>query len=459
MIQDKFQLYPHNQVKEDTIAKFFYRNKPLVSGQSLVDFLKYDGGSGKTNIERIYEKYGTLDKMVHKDFVHFIIKGKKNLIPSDQAGDLPLYLQTTLIIPKDLTKMEFTSINGKNLFLERSDFTFFFADKLFQLLSDKGYVRSESLTKMEGRGLDIEVIMENVQVWIWCRALNKIIDVSPFITNLNTDKSDIGSFSFSLNPVTSLDKLESVNRDNVINYFFLNQNNTHNSDFFYNNFQYNDVVFIRFEKLQLEESSKFKDYSPTVEKTELPNQVWDMIGLIDTCSMSQSYQNSSHEVSIAGRDLMKLLIEDGSYFMNLALLQGSDQKDLIIGFDKKDKWFKRNIYNGSFGGKNSPFWFPNSARTIRDTIGFIVNQLSNLGILGGEDLFSAYSQDKRTQKYEISGINNDYLDTMDVDGIWQIIKIMIDSSIDKRRISDYFPIFIIPYRSINIIFNHSTTYS
>jgi hypothetical protein len=161
-----------------------------------------------------------------------------------------------------------------------------------------------------------------------------------------------------------------------------------------------------------------------------------MIGLIDSNSITQLYQNTSHDISIAGRDLTKLLIEDGSYFMNLALMQGSDQKDLIIGFNKSDKWFKRNIYDGSLGGKYSPYNFPNSARKISDTLGFIINQLSNLGVLGGEDLFSAYANDKRTKKYEVSGIEDNYLQTMNVDGIWQIIKLMIDRSVDDRRIVD-----------------------
>lgn len=428
--------YPHNTIEENTISKFFNRNDALVAGISMIDLMRYDGGIGKKNIDIIYGKYGALDKIIHKDFVHQISNGNKSLIPVDQLGKLPIYNSPTLLIPKDRTKMEFVSLLGKNLLLERTDFNYFFADKLFNLLSDPQYVRSEKLNRSEGRGIDIEVIMENVQVWIWSRALNKIIDVSPFITQLSTDKSDIGSFQMSLNPVQNIDKLVSNDRDNVINYFSLNSTDSgHNTDYFYNNFQYNDLVFIRFEKLQLEKNKKTADYNPDVDRTQLPDQVWDMIGLIDSCSMNQSFQNSSHDISIFGRDLMKLLIEDGSYFMNLALLQGSDQKDLIIGFNKEDKWFKRNIYNGKLGGTVSPYWFPNSARKISDTIGFIINQLSNLGVLGGEDLFSSYG-DKRTQKYEVSGINDQYLKTMNIDGIWQIIKLMVDNSVDKRRISD-----------------------
>lgn len=429
--------YIHNQRSEDTISKFFYSNNPLVAGLSLIDFVRYDGGTGKSNIERIYENYDALSKAIHQGLVNSIIKGNKFLLPENSVGRLPLYTRTNLLIPKDATKIEFISLGGKNLFLKQRDFNYFFADKLYALLSDISYVRAENLVKDEGRNLSIEVIMENVQVWIWSRALNKIIDVSPFITNLSTNVSNIGSFDLSLNPVKNLDELISSSKENIINYFSLDSGTSlHNFDFFYKNFQYNDLVFIRFEKLQLEKNQKTSEYVPEINRTQLPGQIWDMIGLVDTNSMNQSFQNTSQEISISGRDLSKLLVEDGSYFMNLALMQGSDQKDLIIGFNKSDKWFKRNIYDGSLGGQYSPYNFPNSARKISDTLGFIINQLSNLGVLGGEDLFSSYAADKRTKKYEVSGIEDNYLKTMNVDGVWQIIKLMIDKSVDSRRIVD-----------------------
>lgn len=429
--------YLHNQYNENTILKFFYSNSPLVSGINLIDFVKYDGGTGKSNIERIYENYDALAKAIHKEFVNSIIKGDKFLLIESEVGNLPLYTRTSLLLPKDATKIELIALGGKNLFLKQKEFNYFFADKLYALLSDPSYVRVENIAKLEGNGLSVEVIMENVQVWIWSRALNKIIDVSPFITNLSIDKSDIGSFSFSLNPIKNLDSFISFNKENVINYFSLNsETSVHNFDFFYKNFQYNDVAFIRFEKLQLEKSQKLNDYIPEINRTQLPDQIWDMIGLIDSNSMNQSFHNTSQETSISGRDLTKLLVEDGSYFMNLALLQGSDQKDLIVGFNKDDKWFKRNIYDGSLGGKFSPYNFPNSARKISDTLSFIINQLSNLGVLGGEDLFASYADEKRTKRYEVSGIESNYLQTMNVDGIWQIIKLMIDKSIDSRRIVD-----------------------
>jgi len=134
--------YLHNQYNENTISKFFYSNAPLVAGISLVDFIRYDGGTGKSNIERIYENYDALAKAVHQELVNSIKKGDKFLLNEGIIGKLPLYTRTNLLLPKDVTKIEFVALGGKNLFLKRRDFNYFFTDKLYELLSDVSYVRS-----------------------------------------------------------------------------------------------------------------------------------------------------------------------------------------------------------------------------------------------------------------------------------------------------------------------------
>lgn len=89
----------------------------------------------------------------------------------------------------------------------------------------------------------------------------------------------------------------------------------------------NDILFISFEKLDME---LVKDFYKDVERnsyqngdtdnfkvsTKLANGVYDMIGLVDEVKVVTNSQSSEAYVEITGRDLMKLLIEDGSFFFN-----------------------------------------------------------------------------------------------------------------------------------------------
>jgi len=441
-MQESYLVYTHNNPTEDTIGKFFNKNKSVVEGQDMIDFLKLRGFNGDININSIFSKYDSLQRDKYNDLCYLIANGERSILPIDEVKDLPLNTSTVLSLPKDSTKIELIAVKGKNLFLEQKEFQYFYPDKLKKLMDDPNYIRAENLSKHKGVGFDIEVMMENCQVWLWSRALNKIVDVSPFITSLTTEKSDVGQFSFNLSPVKNIEELTSVQSNNVINYFFLNNKGKHDFEFFYKNFQYNDLVFIRFEKLKIDENLKTNAYNFEVDKTNLPGQVWDMIGLVDTCSVNQSYGISTSDTTVTGRDFMKLLIEDGSYFMNIALLQAEGKQQLVYGWQPDSKWFRRQFDSGKIGGKYSPYFFPNAARTIEDTMGFIVNQLSNLGVLEGEDLFSAY-RDRRSTQYIVEENSKDpetlgetTLESDFVQGVWQIIKLMSDSSLSERRVVD-----------------------
>lgn len=83
----------------------------------------------------------------------------------------------------------------------------------------------------------------------------------------------------------------------------------------------NDILFISFEKLDMELVKDTADwYSGDVDNfkisTKLAEGVYDMIGLVDEVKVVTNSQSSEAYVEITGRDLMKLLIEDGSFFFN-----------------------------------------------------------------------------------------------------------------------------------------------
>lgn len=83
----------------------------------------------------------------------------------------------------------------------------------------------------------------------------------------------------------------------------------------------NDILFISFEKLDMELVKETADwYSGDVDNfkisTKLAEGIYDMIALVDEVKVVTNSQSSDAYVEITGRDLMKLLIEDGSFFFN-----------------------------------------------------------------------------------------------------------------------------------------------
>lgn len=83
----------------------------------------------------------------------------------------------------------------------------------------------------------------------------------------------------------------------------------------------NDLLFISFEKLEMEMVKDTAEwYNGDVDNfkisTMLSEGIYDMIALIDDVKVVTNAQTSEAYVEITGRDLMKLLIEDGSFFFN-----------------------------------------------------------------------------------------------------------------------------------------------
>lgn len=433
-MEKNYLIYNNTDSSDNTVGKFFYRNDKLMEGVDIILFLKYDGGTGKSNAERIKETFTKWQAFFYEPLLNIIQESSVNNIhlSENDINNIPFNLNTKILLPKDNFKAELTFIKGKNFDSEQKDSAFFFSEKLLQLLNDPGYVRSENLVR-ESRDYSVEIINENCQVFLWSRALGKILDISVFIQSLSTSKSEVGSFNFSLSPIHSLEDINFINDQDILNYFVLNNDKKNNIDFFYKNIQYNDIVFVRFEKLKLEEDEKLNKDSIIIDQSKLPGKVWDMIGLVDSVSQSSIYSGVDYTINVSGRDFYKLLIEDGSYFLSLRYLNNGQSE---FAFEKSDKWFKRNI--GDSNGNSGTFEyydFPNSFRRIDDTVSFIINQLSNIEILpSNQNIFSNYG-DRRSKRYILSE-EDSTIETDEIIGIWQIIKLMIDERLEDRRIVD-----------------------
>lgn len=430
--------YIHNEVSEPTIGSFFKRNKIFFGDNktTIKDFLLFKDENGESNIDKIYRSYFQIQKNLNRAIYVVLSSGKAENYDSDEVKRLPLNTGTELCIPKNNFNPELVSVAGKNLFLEQTnDFNFLWSEKLFKLVTTDGYVRSNSISLGNALNYNIQLINENIQVWIWVRALNKIINLSAFVLSCNTSKADVGSFNITLNPIKSINRLNLHKDKNIIDFFNIDELGHTNIDFIHQYVQMNDIVFIRFEKLVMEPDDT-SQYEIEIGKDKLPGRVWDMIGLVDTNTVRSQTSDTNYEINIGGRDFMKLLQDDASYFLPLYYL-ASEKSIINFNYNNEDSWFVRNI-EGSYGRASntpSPYEFIAGFRSISDTIGFIVNQLSNLGVTGDVNLFENYG-DRRTKAYRISGADDEYLKAKKVNGVWQIVKIFYDKILENRRVVD-----------------------
>lgn len=81
----------------------------------------------------------------------------------------------------------------------------------------------------------------------------------------------------------------------------------------------NDLLFISFEKLEME-TKRGKNSSGDEDNfdinTPISSGIYDMIALVDEVKVVTDSTSSDAYVEVTGRDLMKLLIDDGSFFFN-----------------------------------------------------------------------------------------------------------------------------------------------
>lgn len=414
-----------------TIDEFLKNTKSLLPNISKLDFLKFKPEKS-SNADQIYSIYSQEEKDTNKT--------KYSQFDLDY-----IKANTSIFLPLSELQVELYLTKGKNLFIDdKKDLPVYFSDKQKELEQDPNYVRAERLYQFGD--VDISTIEENCQVWLYVKSIDKLLDISSFVNSLTISKTDIGQFSIDLLPIEI-----SINREsNDIEAIFISSTNgreylndyqvkqidgTLNLSFYEKYCQQNDCVFIRFEKLQLEEDvnvTKFGSHQIEVSKVDIPSQIFDMIGLVDNISSNVNFESTDYSVSISGRDLMKTLVEDGAYLIDLTFAKGAENMMFFLG-DAQDKSFKRNfVTNGGFEYLFKEFFDP-----LDTYMGFIVNQLSNVGWTGDNDLFNYYPLDERPQKPRIDiSTEQDYLNNVEVNGVWKISHIKVDPKLSDRRVVD-----------------------
>ncbi len=335
----------------------------------------------------------------------------------------------------------------------------FIASRLKELLFDPNY------TQIYKRGRRSYLTLDNneVTVYVWCRALSNPggqqggwLNLSGLVTSVHTEvNSQLGTFSFALPSINGsytgagwrLDDLSksyqgsSVEADTLSQYTIIGQRVTSDSfftltrqpSFFANVLQKNDLIYIKMERLALDDQIGILNTGPQA----VANQVWDLIGTIDTVGDATS--PSSAQVTVRGRDLMKLFIDDGSYFFPEQFAQNlfTDENSLLT------KRNKLQLDAQSVAGSSYSF------KTISTILKFLFNKFSNIGYVPNT-IFSSYGDRLVTQKYQLStselsriGEQGQIIDTLNASflmeprqGLWQICGLVLDPEGADRVLAD-----------------------
>lgn len=419
-----------NNTATEAFVKSF-NDKNNLSGDNVLtveDFLNFEGDTEVKNQARILSSYTPQEK-------------------KDWAGDgTPTMIKagTNVVTPLNKFITERQLIYGKNQIMIQKDFNAYFSEYQKTLQNSDGYYKAETLvSQFERVAIDAQIINLNVRVWIYSKVLGELIDVSPLVERCSTTKrADMGNFTISLSPARDLsftaEYPTSANERGVVNTFnAIDNDNRIVEDYFEKYLQCNDLVFIRFERLQVEKDDSGYESgqslrlsalaNPTIKPDENPAwyRIWDMIGLIDSVSVSTNFVGLNKSVSIQGRDFMKLLVEDGSYFYPYKYMSGGDNKSIWMG-NQDSGVFKRNVISGAF----DEYFFNYELKDIAGYLGFVINHLSNLGIVP-TSVFGSYGE-RQSKLNKVPGISEQ---DRKLNGVWSIVKLFVDENLNDRMFS------------------------
>lgn len=378
---------------------------------------------GKSNDDRIYISYMQQSE----------VDAYKKAVSLGNYQDIPIITNTTIVLDSFYKNLEFLAIAGKNQIVEYSTFNSFYAPILEDLYLDENYT---PILRLGGFGKDNEnpkVITKNIScsVWLWSRTNydeGEFIDVTRFVSSMNTTISkNGGAFDLTFNDIIGNEWDDVRKIDKVAQSSFFRKEGIkliRNNFAFHKLVKTNDLVWLRFEQLNNENPNSryisdknIKELSPL----EIPGNIYDMIGLVDENNISYNSSSLDAVTIVSGRDLSKMLIEDGSYYSDFQL----NNENFNINIQDKSKILKRT-FNQYY---SMVFAFP----SIRQSLQFMMNNLQHTGIVPN----SVFSQYENKVKIYKLGLNIDESFTEeDAPGVWGITKLVIDESVANITLFD-----------------------
>ena len=202
-------------------------------------------------------------------------------------------------------------------------FNNFVSSTLQELLSDPNYLPAEKI----GGFTDF---FPKITVFLWSRVLDQIVNISPFVHVCNTNSGDNGSaFEITLPPILGkyVSDTWKIDKGSITDFnrgksfvaqsgLFKNKGLTEENDFYFHRIiSPNDLIWVQYETLQSEKDLRAKDSEKySVDNSTIPNRIYDLIGMVDSCSIQISPQSAEIGIGVSGRDLTKPFLDDGSYF-------------------------------------------------------------------------------------------------------------------------------------------------
>ncbi len=435
--------YSHRDTSVDTVGNFVSDISSIGNGYNIKVLLSYEDINGVKNIDAVFELY-TDDELVQFDLIK--TKFNSNTATEDELNSLPLKIGTNLSL--ELIKIDReVRVTESNQVINTHDFASFLAAQLKNLLNDKSYIRTYV---SENKKVNIKDQFPFISIWVWSRTLSLdkennfkdvILNVTPFVSNLTTSNTaNGGNFSFDLSPceaefVGEQWKIRegTIRMANNYQVSDFNKNTVDKSGetkrsliFFNTILQQNDVVFIRFEKLELENNRDKKDFNFQISATDVPGKIFDMIGLIDNVPVNSQHTNNDTTKTVNGRDLIKLFIEDGIYFYPTQFTDGG-----LFANTNSISNSKLLRYDGQLQSR-----FQVANRTIDRSLKFLINALGTIKITS-DSLWDAYGE-RRSMNYQVTdeNLSNKSQQIENEQSKVKQIKDLIEKSVRKDKLDE-----------------------
>lgn len=194
----------------------------------------------------------------------------------------------------------------------------------------------------------------------------------------------------------------------------------HNEIFFKNIISENDIVFISFDSKPRNKYRLLGNTGALIDEPvdnsnpdtindffinckEIVNNGWDMIGLVDSNSLQLGYEEGSQEVTISGRDCMKLLLEDGTYFFAKSF--SSEEESGVFGnINLQNSGDGNNTTNKRIERTNPKginrlmttgiidMLYNQSARNVEFVMNLLISRLANIEICPNK-VFESYGDE------------------------------------------------------------------
>jgi hypothetical protein len=444
-----------------------------------VEFLKSKGAEylDLPNYSELYKQSAHNSRIINKYETLTMFTSGLN---SKELLDLYIYPPSTISVPYHLLSSNIIQTQGN---FQIKDITL---DNVLQKEIDRLKLRKQETTSDIKDDAATKKRVQKLTVLVWSKSyadngLGTLLNITPFVENLQINSGISGSsFSFNLPPITAsynnillnwdmknividkkgnyISKNSSTKDEGVLdrfreqeisrkkkNEYLLKETSVKAKSsgskkqnyselyFFEKIISNNDVVFITLD----EEITK--DYQLELPFTYLTNKSFDFIGLVDQVPLTeqQSLRNVNVSVSVSGRDLMKLLIDDNTMFYANAYANTENNN---IFFNYQDIVNERSFLRNEATGYMLEL-ADQREYTISYLLNFLISRISNIQICPDDLLYfikdkSYFYKVLREYNQQTNEVKEFGVEKVNTAGIWQCTKLIVDDYAKSKRVFD-----------------------